>query len=90
MFESDEKKYLRKKYQGLSSSSKLKKQAVLVEDSYKAHQKPKTVYSELKLSEQLSGQLETLRDRFDGLRENLEETEYQRDLYHKELSELRA
>ena len=49
---------------------------MLVEDSYKAHQKPKTVYSELKLSEQLSGQLETLRDRFDGLRENLEETEY--------------
>jgi hypothetical protein len=37
---------------------------------------PKTVYGELKLSEQLSFQLDELKSRFDNLREQLEYTTY--------------
>jgi hypothetical protein len=42
---------------------------------------PKTVYGELKLSEQLSFQLHELKQRFDNLREQLEYTTYQRDSF---------
>jgi len=45
---------------------------------------PKTVYGELKLSEQLAFQLDELKQRFDNLREQLEYTTYQRDSLQKE------
>eukprot|EP00347_Sterkiella_histriomuscorum_P024062 403332433 len=49
---------------------------------------PKTVYGELKLSEQLNEQLNEVRNRFDDLQEQLEEVTYQRDLCQRELKEL--
>ncbi len=49
---------------------------------------PKTVYGELKLSEQLSFQLHELKQRFDNLREQLEYTTYQRDSFQRELATL--
>lgn len=52
--------------------------------------KPKSVYGELKLSEKLSNQLECFKQQFESLRENHEETSYQRDLYKKELDQLHA
>ena len=50
--------------------------------------KPKTVYSELKLSEQLSSQLQELKNRFDDLMEELESASYERDYCKKQLNEL--
>jgi predicted nuclease with TOPRIM domain len=49
---------------------------------------PKTVYGELKLSEQLSFQLNELKQRFDNLREQLEYTSYQKDCLQRELATL--
>jgi hypothetical protein len=83
MFESDEKKYLRKKYDRLHSPrSQSKRQPTQHEELGK----PKTVYGELKLSEQLAFQLDELKQRFDNLREQLEYTTYQRDTCQKELT----
>ena len=88
MFESDEKKYLKKKYQGLDSGIHSPKSALKRQPSQQAardselgmiKQQPKTVYGELKLSEQLASQLDELKQRFDNLREQLEYTTYQRD-----------
>ncbi len=74
MFESDEKKYLKKKYDRLHSPRSQSKRQPSQHD-----EKPKTVYGELKLSEQLAFQLDELKQRFDNLREQLEYTSYQRD-----------
>ena len=89
MFESDEKKYLKKKYDHMSPRSQQKRQPSqqtgreTAADSQFAYgpgaTKPKTVYGELKLSEQLAFQLDELKQRFDNLREQLEYTTYQRD-----------
>jgi hypothetical protein len=54
---------------------------VQVETAAMAIGVPKTVYGELKLSEQLSFQLHELKQRFDNLREQLEYTTYQRDSF---------
>lgn len=98
MFESDEKKYLKKKYQGLdrlgsprSSSKRQPSQTardseMRMSSTSPSRAPPKTVYGELKLSEQLSFQLDELKQRFDNLREQLEYTTYQRDALHRELS----
>lgn len=70
MFENDEKKYLKQKYnkmQGISRGA------------------PHSVYGELKLSEKLSSELEVIKDHVDALNEKLEEALYQRDNYKIEL-----
>ena len=51
--------------------------------------KPKNVYGELKLSEQLNFQLDTLKQRFDNLREQLEFTSQNRDTLQREFSHLK-
>ena len=87
MFESDEKKYLMKKYDHMSPKSMSKRQPSQGRETGGDSQftygpgvpKPKTVYGELKLSEQLDYQLDELKQRFDNLREQLEYTTYQRD-----------
>lgn len=85
MFESDEKKYLKRKYQGLGdrmgSPKSQQKQRQPSQQAAREHEVslpqlspkpgtassafsttgPKTVYGELKLSEQLSFQLDTLK-----------------------------
>ncbi len=97
MFESDEKKYLKKKYDHLHSPrSQLKKQPSQQpgrdmsppQETAMAIGVPKTVYGELKLSEQLSFQLNELKQRFDNLREQLEYTTYQKDSLQRELATL--
>lgn len=83
MFESDEKRYLKKKYQGIEkgvtsprSPQRQPSQARESESTAVAPGggKPKTVYGELKLSEQLSFQLDELKNRFLNMREQLEYT----------------
>ena len=70
MFENDEKKYLKQKYnkmQGISRGSN------------------QSVYGELKLSEKLSSELEVIKDHVNAINEKLEEALYQRDNYKVEL-----
>lgn len=70
MFESDNKRYLRKKYslhskgQQRGQSKGAKTKSSLGQDHLTS---PKTVYGELKLSEQLNEQLDELKSRFDSL-----------------------
>lgn len=75
MFESDEKKYLRRKYTKMGAQKKKLhsiKSANSDEenetDILKRKTKPKTIYEELKLSEQLSNELFEIRDKFNWLR----------------------
>lgn len=76
MFESDEKKYLKKKYDRLQSPRSQAKRQPSQHQEEALSMKPKTVYGELKLSEQLAFQLDELKQRFDNLREQLEYTTY--------------
>jgi hypothetical protein len=73
MFESEEKKHLKKKYAGVASprggSKRQPSQSTREEQLPSALSQPKTVYGELKLSEQLAFQLDELKSRFDNLRE---------------------
>jgi len=91
MFESDEKRYLKRKYDHLHSpksqskrqpSQQTARETAAVDSAMGV---PKTVYGELKLSEQLSFQLDELKQRFDNLREQLEYTSYQRESLQREL-----
>jgi len=93
MFESDEKKHLKKKYQdsAVSPRSQKRQPSQSARDSALVSQPggaPKTVYGELKLSEQLSFQLDELKSRFDNLREQLEYTTYQRDTLQRDFAHL--
>ena len=71
MFESDDKKYLKQKYNKMQGMSRGNNQ--------------QSVYGELKLSEKLSSELDVIKDHVNGLNEKLEEALYQRDSYKTEI-----
>lgn len=48
-----------------------------------------TVLGDLKLTEHLSNQLDTVSEKFDNIREELEKAHIERDLAHKQLQKLR-
>ena len=76
MFESEDKKSLKNKYnkmRGISAQKRFKGGP------------DNTVYGELKLSEQLIQELEQIRNHVDDINERLEEVIYQRDTYASEL-----
>ena len=73
MFENDEKKYLKQKYNKMQGMSRGNQQSV---------------YGELKLSEKLSSELEDIKNHVNGLNERLEEALYQRDSYKIEIDQL--
>lgn len=92
MFESEEKKTLKTKYNKMTSISANTRQNMknIGSISYKADQftmpgskgglaPPGSVYGELKLSEKLSNELLIVKQIVDRLQEDLEEAEYYRD-----------
>ena len=89
MFESDQKKELQNKYNKLSSittGGKAKKGAWGNLASHLSGGQD-TVYGELKLSEQLSGELGLVRDQVMNLQESLEESLFLNTKYQKELNQ---
>ena len=101
MFESDAKKDLRSKYNKMTSISaatgkgkhKLPAGAAAVDVGAMpgaAMFKQKSVYGELKLSEQLANELNIVRDQVYCLKESLEESNYLRDQYKREKDALQA
>lgn len=76
MFDSDNKRYLRKKYTTNMKSPKNSNNVKSRSSLGAGLGSPKTVYGELKLSEQLNEQLNELKYRFDNLQEQLEEVTY--------------
>jgi len=98
MFESSNKKDLKSKYNKMSSiaaGTSKKYKGSRPEDfampGIKRGAAPMgTVYGELKLSEHLSNELVQVKKIVDGLNEDLEESNYNRDMYLKELNELKA
>ena len=85
MFESDGKRALKSKYnrmQGIASAGKPKFKLQPNADG------SQTVYGELKLSEKLFAELDVIRDEVNGLKEQLEESTYQRDVLTTKVDEL--
>jgi gas vesicle protein len=78
MFESDGKKQLKNKYKNLSGSN-------FTADMCN----PNSVYGELKLSEKLSNELNSIRDIVNELQENLEEERFMKDTYYEEIQKLK-
>jgi hypothetical protein len=74
MFDSENKKDLRKKYNEMAG---IKCAA-------------STVLGDLKLTETLSNELECVRNQVDNLKENLEEVTVERDLHSRELTQLKV
>ena len=78
MFESDGKKQLKNKYKKLSGSN------------FTADMRnPNSVYGELKLSEKLSNELNSIRDIVNALQENLEEERFEKHTYYEEIQKLK-
>lgn len=101
MFESDAKKDLRSKYNKMTSISaatgkgkhKLPAGVAMADVGTMpgaAMFKQKSVYGELKLSEQLANELNMVRDQVYCLKESLEESNYLRDQYKREKDALQA
>jgi hypothetical protein len=88
MFESDEKKTLKNKYNKLSSISGANK--LLPGGIDLKAMGSNSVYGELKLSEKLSDELQFSRQQVAELREILEETCNTRDGYRRDLDETLA
>ena len=85
MFESDEKKNLKNKYNKLSSIAN--KQGL---GGIDLKTMGNSVYGELKLSEKLNDELLHSKSLVSDLREQLEETQNTRDTYKRELDEKQA
>ena len=88
MFESDDKKYLKNKYNkmqgiGAATGRNLNKFGNL------AGEQSSSVYGELKLSEKLANELNAVKDHVDSLNEKLEEALYERDIYKHELAQMK-
>ena len=88
MFESEDSKNLKSKYnkmQGIGQATG--KKFKFSQTSAPGH-KEGSVYGELKLSEKLVDELDKIRDLVDDLNERLEEALYQRDSYKRDLDQL--
>lgn len=87
MFESDDKKYLKNKYnkmQGIGAATGRNLQ------KFGTHgDQPSSVYGELKLSEKLANELNAVKDHVDSLNEKLEEALYERDIFKHELAQMK-
>lgn len=75
MFDSDNRRHLRKKYKGMQKD----KNGHLSKANLNSNKGQMTVYEELKLSDLLNDQLNELKNRFDDIQEELEQTQYERD-----------
>ena len=101
MFESNEKKSLKNKYNKISSISdniglKMSNMLPKAQDfsmpgvkSGPGSAPMGTVYGELKLSEKLSNELNQVKSIVDHLNENLEEANYYKNTYKNELDQLK-
>jgi hypothetical protein len=98
MFESNEKKALKQKYNKLSSISgatgnKVKGMLSAATgglDLASLGEGPNSVYGELKLSEKLADELKMTRDSANHYKELLEESNYHKDRFKRENDELKA
>jgi hypothetical protein len=85
MFESDGKKRLKKQYNRMQGMAKSHAKQFKIPSS---GEKSGSVYGELKLSEQLHNELDVIRFQVDSLKEELEDSLYEKDSMQKQLSEL--
>ena len=95
MFESDAKKELRTKYNKMASISAATgkgrhKTMSMPSDEIKSLMGTKSVYGELKLSDQLANELNSVRDQVLNLKESLEESNYLREKFQRERDLLQA
>jgi hypothetical protein len=77
MFESDDKKSLKQKYNkmhGVSAGGSMGKSF-----KYGKNDGPNSVYGELKLSDRLATELDNIKNHVSGLNENLEEALYEKE-----------
>ena len=88
MFESNEKKNLRQKYNKMSLISQNTGKGKFKLDGGLAA--GPSVYGELKLSEKLSNDLQLVKDQVEGLNERLEEALYEKERYKRLVEEFEA
>mmetsp|Transcript_34163 Transcript_34163/g.52431 ORF Transcript_34163/g.52431 Transcript_34163/m.52431 type:complete len:118 (-) Transcript_34163:1122-1475(-) len=85
MFESEDKKSLSLKYNKMQGMAASKVRKFKFAGGGEAS---KSVYGELKLSEKLAEELESVRDHVNSMNEFLEEARYERDTFKRELDQV--